>query len=123
MPSTPDFIAHCLELMTPLGVPRARRMFGGHGVYLDELFIALIINEGLYLKADAATRERFEQAGCTPFSYAGKDKRVAVMAYYTAPEEALDSPAAMAPWLCLAQAAALRSRAAALPRKPRGTRG
>jgi DNA transformation protein and related proteins len=112
MPSSTEFIAHCLELMAPLGVPRVRRMFGGHGVYLDELFIALIANDGLYLKADEHCRALFEQAGCGPFRYTSRQGGEGVMAYYSVPEEAMESPALLAPWLRLAQAAALRSRVA-----------
>ena len=47
------FTAHCLELLAPHGAARARRMFGGVGIYLDGLFIALIADERLYLKVDA----------------------------------------------------------------------
>ena len=54
-----DFVEHWLELLRPLGQPRAKRMFGGYGLYLDDLFIAIIADEQLFLKADAATRAAF----------------------------------------------------------------
>ena len=44
-------------------------MFGGHGLYVDDLFVALIACERLYLKADADTRPQFAAAGCEPFVY------------------------------------------------------
>lgn len=123
MPPVDEFVSHCLELLAPLGRPRAKRMFGGHGLYVDELFIALIAFDRLYLKADALTRARFEAAGCTPFAYPGKDGAVTVMSYYTAPDDAMDSPAYMQPWARLAFEAALRAKAAKKPssqlRKPR----
>ena len=34
-----DLRDHCLELLAPLGRVRSRRMFGGHGLYVDDLFI------------------------------------------------------------------------------------
>ncbi len=114
-------VEHCLELLAPLGAVRARRMFGGHGLYVDELFIALIAHERLYLKADEATRERFAAAGCEPFVYDGKGKSV-TMGYWTVPAEAMESPQPMQPWARLAIEAALRARAAkpsAAPRKAR----
>ena len=83
----------------------------GHGFYVDELFIALIAFGRLYLKADASTRARFEAAGCEPFVYDGKGKPV-TMRYFTAPEDAMESPALMQPWARLALEAALRARAA-----------
>ena len=62
MANDSDFVQHCRELLVPLGAVRVRRMFGGHGFYVDELFIALIAFGRLYLKADASTRARFEAA-------------------------------------------------------------
>ncbi len=114
-------VDHSLELLAPLGAVRARRMFGGHGLYIDELFVAIIAFDRLYLKADEATRARFVAAGCEPFVYDGKGKSV-TMGYWTVPAEAMESPQLMQPWARLAIAAALRARAAkpsAAPRKAR----
>lgn len=113
-----ELVEHCRELLAPLGSVRVKRMFGGHGFYVDELFIALIAFGRLYLKADALTRARFEAAGCEPFVYDGKGKPV-TMSYFTAPEDAMESPALMQPWARLALEAALRARAAKkAPAKP-----
>jgi DNA transformation protein len=119
MPSDAGFVAHCLELLSVLGVARARRMFGGHGVYADEHFVALIIDEVLYLKADDTARPAFEAAGCQPFRYTAAGGRRAVMAYWNAPDEAMDSRAAMLPWARLALASALRAAATRRPAAPR----
>ena len=105
-----EFVAHCCELLAPLGAVRTRRMFGGHGFYVDDLFIALIAGERLYLKADPLTRPAFEAAGCTPFVYDAGLKSVTV-GYFSAPDEAIESPPLMQPWARLALAAALRARA------------
>lgn len=106
-----EFVTHCAELLAPLGAVRARRMFGGHGLYLDELFVAIIANERLYLKADATTRPRFEAAGCQPFAYSAKGQRHS-LSYFSAPDEAMESPVLMQPWARFALEAALRARAA-----------
>ena len=114
-------VDHCLELLAPLGAVRAKRMFGGHGLYVDELFIAIIAFERLYLKVDARTQPAFEAAGGEPFVYEAKSKAVS-LGYWTVPAEAMDSPALMQPWARQAIAAALRARAAkpsAAPRKAR----
>ena len=116
-----DFVDHCLELLAPLGQPCARRMFGGHGVYIDDVFIAIIAAERLYLKVDAASRPRFEAEGCEPFVYAAKSRSLS-LGYFSAPQDAMDSPALMQGWARLALAAALRARAAkptAAQRRPR----
>ena len=111
MPAPPPFVAHVLELLAPLGAVQARRMFGGHGLYVDSLFIALIASDRLYLKADAPSQPAFERAGCSPFLYSRSDRSAVTLGYWSAPDEALDSPQGMAPWARLALAAALRAKA------------
>lgn len=121
MSNSADLVNHCLELLGSLGPTRARRMFGGHGLYADDLFVALIVADQLYLKVDDHTRTTFEQAGCRPFEYARQDGQRAVMSYWTAPDDAMESPALMQPWARLAMASALRaanSKRPATPRKP-----
>jgi len=112
-----ELLEHCLELLAPLGPLRSRRMFGGHGIYVDDVFIAILAFEQLYLKADAQTREQFIAAGCAPFQYE-REGQVATLGYFVAPEEAMESPAMMAPWGRLALAAALRARAEKARPKP-----
>jgi DNA transformation protein len=118
-----ELASHCLELFAPMGAGRSKRMFGGHGIYVDDLFVALVVFDRLYLKADELTRATFEAAGCERFVYDGADKKVSV-GYWTVPAEAMESPALMQPWARLAIAAALRARASkkpSAPRKPRAT--
>ena len=107
-------VDHCLELLAPLGAVRAKRMFGGHGLYVDELFIALIAFERLYLKVDAQTQPTFQAASCEPFVYDAKGKPI-TMSYWTVPAEAMESPHLMEPWARQAIAAALREPGSRLP--------
>jgi DNA transformation protein and related proteins len=109
MASRDEFARYCAELFEPMGSVRVRRMFGGHGLYVDELFVAIVTGECLYLKADAQTAPAFEKAGCSPFSYEARGRRVSLH-FWTPPPEAMDSPRLMEPWSRLAVAAALRSR-------------
>jgi DNA transformation protein and related proteins len=115
----PALIELCLELLAPLGQVRARRMFGGHGIYAGDLFIAIFSADQLYLKTDELTRPTFEAAGGLPFVYEARGRRVA-LSFSTPPVDALDSADAMAPWGRLALAAARRTRlqrSAASPRR------
>jgi DNA transformation protein and related proteins len=116
------FVSHCLELLSPLGSTSSRRMFGGHALYIDGLCMALIISDTLYLKVDDTHRALFERAGCKPFTYAGKHDEVHVMSYYTAPEEAMESPAEMMPWARRGLAAAVAARAKAPAKKKAGAK-
>lgn len=110
-PASAPFVEHCRELLAPLGAVRVKHMFGGWGLYVDEIFLALIARERLYLKADAQTRAAFEAEGCEPLIYSTDQKSVS-LGYWAAPAEALDSPALMLPWARLALQAALRARVA-----------
>ena len=114
-------VDHCLELLAPLGAVRAKRMFGGHGLYIDDQFVAIIAFERLYLKVDAQTQPAFECASCEPFTYEGKGKPI-TMNYWTVPAEAMESPHLMLPWARQAIAAALRARAAKPPAAARKVR-
>ena len=114
-------LEHCIELLAPLGRVRSRRMFGGHGLYIDDLFVALIAFDRLYLKASESTRADFEAAGCGPFEYQ-RQGRTTALGYWTAPPDAMDSPDAMRPWGRRAIQAALAARSAARSIKPRAAR-
>ena len=100
-------LVYVRELLDPLGNISLRSMFGGHGVYCDGLFFAIVIDGRLYLKVDDETRARFKAVGSAPFVYQGKSASVE-MSYWNAPEQAMDSAEDMRPWAQLAIAAALR---------------
>jgi DNA transformation protein len=105
-----EFIEYVMELFGPFGTVGVRRMFGGHGVYLDGLMFAIVSEDALYLKADEMNRVEFEQAGCEIFGYARKGRR-ATLGFFRAPEDAMESPELMLPWARTAYAAALRTNA------------
>lgn len=119
-----EFAQYCCDLLSALGPCVARRMFGGYGISTDGLTVAILADLGagekLWLKADEASRRVFEAAGCERFVYLAKGKSMS-MNYYSAPDEAMESPALMAPWGRLALAAALKARQAKPASKPKAT--
>ena len=110
-----EFARYCCDLLSAAGPCAARRMFGGYGISIDGLTLAILADLGagekLWLKADAASRPVFEAAGCQRFVYLAKDKLMS-MNYYSAPDDAMEAPHLMAPWARLALQAALTARAA-----------
>lgn len=128
-PAHSEFANYCCELLASTGPCTAKRMFGGWGISTDGLTIAIIADLGsgekLWLKASDDNRPQWEAAGCERFTYASTKDGETVsrgMNYYSAPEEAMDSAHAMAPWARLALQAALSAKAAkpvrsAKPRK------
>jgi DNA transformation protein len=111
-----DFIAYLQELFADFGAVTVRAMFGGHGLYHDGVMFAVAFEDGLYLKVDSQTRDRFEAEGCMPFVYTQTDKPL-TMSYWSAPAAAMDSSQAMLPWARLAFEAALRKSTGQAPRK------
>ncbi len=105
------FVAHIVELLSVVGNVRAKRMFGGHGIFLDDMMFALIADDVLYLKANGQTAAAFESAGAEPFVYTGKGKPV-TMSYWSAPDGTLDNAVDIEPWAQLAVAAARAAKAA-----------
>jgi DNA transformation protein len=102
-----DFLAMIEELFASVGTVRLRRMFGGHGVYLDGNFVAIVWREQLYLKADESTAAEFEAAGLERFRPTAKADYS--LGFYTAPVEALEDPEQFRLWAIKAKAAAVRS--------------
>ncbi|MDI1302240.1 MAG: TfoX/Sxy family protein [bacterium] len=97
------------DILQPLGRIRLRRMFGGYGIYADELFFALVIGGQLYFKTDALTRPQFEAAGLEEWVYEKEGKPVH-MNYFRPPEAIFDEEDELLLWGRLALAAALRTR-------------
>ena len=102
------FVSYVLELMQSIGPVRAKHMFGGHGIFLDDLMFALIADEILYLKADKETENEFKAKGLDAFTYNKKDKTLS-LSYFQAPEEALEDIDEMKMWANKAYSSALRA--------------
>jgi DNA transformation protein len=113
-----DYIA---DLFSAFGAVDARRMFGGVGIYAEGTMFALAYDGAVYLKADEATIGAFQQEGATPFAYAAKSGRRAVMSYWRLPDRLYDDPDELARWALEALAAARRSAAPGRKTKARVT--
>ena len=85
-----EFVSYVVELMQSLGPVCAKGMFGGHGVFLENLMFALVSKNTLYLKADKETINEFKEKNLEVFTYNKKGKKF-IMSYYQAPEDALEN--------------------------------
>ena len=94
---------------------RARSMFGGVGLYAGEHFFALIADDTLYFKVDASTRPDFEARGMGPFRPFGDAG--GTMQYYQVPEDLLEDPDALRPWVEKAVEIARQKKARRSPRR------
>ena len=99
------------DIFREAGAIRLRRMFGGLGIYRDDLMFALESGGELYLKVDDATVELFRNLGSGPFTYMGRNGKTMTMSYWRLPESALDDPDEAARLANMAIAAAYRAKA------------
>jgi DNA transformation protein and related proteins len=108
--SSSSFATFVLDQLSELGPVTSRRMFGGVGLYCDDLFFGLIAADQLYLKVDDRTRGFFEDAGGTPFR--PFPDRPATMNYYSVPVDVLESAPVLVEWAGRAVAVAARANRA-----------
>jgi DNA transformation protein len=109
------------DLFREFGAIDIRRMFGGAGVFVDGLMIALIARDVIYLKADAETIPAFEREGLGAFNYATKNGEHTLTSYWRMPDRLYDDSEELARWARDAHAVALR--AAAHPKKSKKAGG
>jgi len=103
--------------LTPLGPVRARAMFGGHGIYLDDTMFALTADDRLWLKVDGHNRDRFLGAGGEAFTYRRDGGKVVTMSYVAVPADVWADRECLIDWAGQALAAARRARAKKRPRQ------
>lgn len=105
-----DFIDYLSEVLAPLGSVHGKRMFGGLGIYIDNSFCAIVVDDTLYFKGDDENESQFIASKCPPFTYE-KNGVDFSMRYYRVPDEAMDDAEEMLRWARLGLAAALRKMA------------
>lgn len=103
------FPARVARLLQPLGPVRARAMFGGCGLFLEDAMLAIVDGERLYFKVDDETAGRFAAAGGGPFTYRRLGRSIA-LSFREAPAGSLDDPEALIDWARLALSSARRAR-------------
>ena len=93
MSVSPEFLGFVEELLAGFGPVRAKRMFGGAGIYADDVMFALVDDDVLYLKADDELVEALKAEGSSPWSYSLKrDGAARNMGYWRLPDAAADDP-------------------------------
>jgi DNA transformation protein len=97
MPVSDDFIAFIEDQLGGLPTLRHRRMFGGVGLYSEDLFFGLLADDTLYLKVSERTRPDFERAGMGAFDPYGDPDRV-MRGYYQVPPQIVENRDALRVW-------------------------
>ena len=91
-----EYLIYVLDQLGCVGCVGSRRMFGGAGIYFDDLFFALIADDVLYFKVGDSNRSDYEAAGMEAFRpFADKPN---VMSYYELPIEVLENKDRLGEW-------------------------
>jgi DNA transformation protein and related proteins len=109
-----DFI---LDQLSALPGVRARAMFGGHGLYQEEFFFGILMQQRLYFRTDEQSRVAYIKQGMQPFVYE-KARQTTTMNYYEVPADVIENRDELVAW---ANVSIEISRRAKLPRR-RATR-
>ena len=110
MPVSDDYMEFVKELLAEFEPLRIKRMFGGAGIYSNELFFAILVDDELYLKVDDGNRADFERLGLHPFTYEMKNGRSSTMSYYPLPADVLEDSQELSRWVRGALEAAARAK-------------
>lgn len=105
-----EYLAFLHDLLAWVPGLRAKRMFGGAGLYGDDLFFAIVADDTLYLKADDQSRPLYEQGGGEAFHFVSKKGKSSTMDYWSVPADVLEEPELLERWVGAAMESALRAR-------------
>ena len=105
-----SFREFVLDQLGGLDGLRARAMFGGVGLYADDVFFGIVAADELFFKVDDTNRREYETAGSVPFKpYAD---RAMTMPYYRVPLVVLEDAAMLGEWAARAVAVAETAKSA-----------
>lgn len=91
-----SFRSFVLEQLSGISRLSDRRMFGGVGLYADDVFFGVLDNDTLFFKVNDATRPRYEQHGMAPF--APIPGQAPMRGYYQVPVSVLEDAGELTEW-------------------------
>lgn len=112
----PQYLEYVLEQLAALGALRWRRMFGGIGLYREDLFFGLIDDDTLFFKTNESNAAAYQSRNMPRFM-PPTDRPVSPFGYHQVPADVIEDAEVLAEWARKSVAVALTSRSA----KPRKT--
>ena len=113
-----QYLEYVREQLAGLGHVSTRRMFGGVGLYCDELFFGLIDDDTLFFKTDASNAAQY-QARNMPRFMPPTNRPMSPMGYYQVPADIIEDGELLVTWARQSVAVALASQAKRSRLKPR----
>ena len=101
------FANYVLEQLAESGSIESRKMFGGLGIYVDDMFCAIVSSTNrFYLRVGPNNLKDFTEEGMAQFTGTGD----AGMPYYEVPEHVLEDSSILSEWTLKARDEAIRAR-------------
>ena len=97
--SNTGYVEYVLDTLSLCGDIRARKMFGGYGIYKDGFCFALILYDVLYFKVQECDKAMYQAHGSTPFTYEKKDGKSVEMSFWQLPTDILEIFDELAVWV------------------------
>ncbi len=95
MPISPEFVTKVTGQLTAARPVRTRKMFGGLGLYHEEVFFGVCDDDKTFFKVDDQTAEKYENQGMGPWFMGGEINDN----YREVPASVMDNPAELGNWI------------------------
>jgi DNA transformation protein len=93
------YVDYVVDILSSFEHTKFRKMFGGYGIYKDEIFYGIISDGILYFKVDDSNRSMYESYGSKPLSFETKNKKQIVMSYWEVPADILENRNNLTIWV------------------------
>ncbi len=90
-----SFKEFLLDQLHGLGNVNCRAMFGGYGIYCDDVFFGIIYKSRLYFKTNPSTIRHYIEKDMKPFR---PNVKMTLKAYYEVPIDITEDPELLAEW-------------------------
>ena len=112
-----------MDQLAALPELRAKRMFGGYGLYQGEYFFGILMDARLYLRTNDQTRTAYLARGMAPFTYE-KARRTLTINYFGVPPDVLEDREQFVMWAkqAIEVASARNQRESKAPKRARAKR-
>lgn len=100
-----SYVKYIIDLLSSLGNIRVKSMFGGYGVYKDNVIIGMIVDSELYFKVDESNKSQYEAVGSAPFCYQSRGVtyksrgKEYVMSYWQVPIDIIEDKEKLSSWI------------------------
>jgi DNA transformation protein len=105
------FREYLFDVLSPLGKVQTRSFFGMDGIKVDGAMVGFVLDDKIYLRTDAQSRNSYTDEGGKPFTF-DKNGETIVTSYYTIPDRLYDDADELLTWVRTARAAALEAPSA-----------